>query len=307
VQLGYSPRLDIKHTSELEIGQIYIPSVNWALMIATIALVLAFGSSSNIAAAYGVAVTTTMVLTTLLFYIVARERWHWRRRRVLPFVVFFLFFDLAFFGANILKISQGGWVPLVIAAGVFTLMDTWKRGRSILAEQFRQRTMPIDLFLADVARHPERRVPGTAVFMSGTAEGVPPTLLHNLKHNKIVHQTVVLLTVVTEEAPHVPTEQRLEVKELGLGFYRAVARYGFMEGPAIDEILAAMHMHGLALNPMDTTYYLGRDTLISSPADTMPRWRKQLFAFLARNATSATAFFGIPPNRVVELGAQIEI
>ena len=308
VQLGYAPRLEIDHTSEREIGQIYIPSVNWALAVATIALVLAFRSASNLAAAYGVAVTTTMVITTMLFYVVARERWKWSLLHILPVVAFFLFIDLSFFGANILKLPQGGWVPLVIAGSIFLLMDTWKRGRRVLSEQLLERSMPIDLFLNDIGNHPERRVPGTAVFMTGTAEGIPPALLHNMKHNKVVHKTVVLLTVITEEFPHVAKEQRVEVKELGHGFFRVVAHYGFMQDPTMTDMLAAMKPHGLSLHPMDTTFYLGRDTLITSKKKTgLSPWRKAIFTFMSRNARSATAFFGIPPNRVVELGAQIEI
>ena len=308
VQLGYSPRLQIDHTSEREIGQIYIPSVNWALAISTIALVLAFRSSENLAAAYGVAVTTTMVITTLLFYVVARERWKWSMAHVIPFVAFFLFVDLSFFGANIVKLPQGGWVPLVIAGTIFLFMDTWKRGRNVLSQQVRERSMPIDLFLSDIGNHPERRVPGTAVFMTGTAEGIPPALLHNLKHNKVVHKTVVLLTVITEEFPHVPKEQRADVDELGHGFYRVMVHYGFMQDPNMNDILTAMKPHGLSLHPMDTTFYLGRDTLITTRKVTgLSTWRKHIFTYMSRNARSATAFFSIPPNRVVELGAQIEI
>jgi KUP system potassium uptake protein len=308
VQLGYSPRLEIDHTSEREIGQIYVPSINWSLMIATIAIVIGFGTSSSIAAAYGVAVTTTMVITTLLFYIVARERWHWSRRRVIPIVAVFLTIDLAFFGANILKLPQGGWVPLVIAGSIFILMDTWKRGRAILAETMRERSVPIDLFINDIAKHPERRVPGSAVFMTGAASGVPGALLHNVKHNRVVHERVVLLTVVTEEIPRVPKEHRVEVTELGHGFYRVIAHYGFAQDPSMTDMLAAMRPHHLTLKPMDTTFYLGRDTLITTKKKTgLPVWRKVLFNIMARNSRSATAFFGIQPNRVVELGAQIEI
>lgn len=308
VQLGYAPRLEIDHTSEREIGQIYIPAVNWALAVCTIALVLAFRSSDNLAAAYGVAVTTTMVITTLLFDVVAREQWKWPWYRVIPLVTFFLVIDLSFFGANIVKLPQGGWVPLLIAGLIFALMDTWKRGRQYLSVQLRERSMPIDLFLNDIANHPERRVQGTAVFMTGTADGIPPALLHNLKHNKIVHKTVVLLTVLTEEIPHVPDEQRVEVKELGHGFYRVTTHYGFMQDPRMTEILIALRPYGLPLQTMDTSFYLGRDTLIASDRGTgFPGWRKHLFTFMSRNARSATAFFGIPPNRVVELGSQIEI
>jgi KUP system potassium uptake protein len=307
VQLGYTPRVQIEHTSEREIGQIYIPSVNWALMIATIGLVVAFQSASNLAAAYGVAVTTTMVITTLLFYVVARERWRWSMLHILPIAAFFLLIDVAFFGANILKLPQGGWVPLALALAIFLLMDTWKRGRAILSQRLRERSMPLDLFLEDVARHPERRVDGVAVFMTGTAAGIPPALLHNLKHNRIVHKKVLLLTVVTEEVPRVEAEERVEVEDLTEGFYRVIARFGFMEDPDIAEIMSGIKDEGLQLQPMEMSYYLGRDTLLTTARPGMARWRKHLFNVLSRNASTPTAFFGLPPNRVVELGAQIEL
>jgi KUP system potassium uptake protein len=248
-----------------------------------------------------------MVITTLLFYVVARERWRWSIWHVLPLAAFFLVIDFAFFSANILKLPQGGWVPLALALVIFMLMDTWKRGRAILAQRLRERSMPIDLFLQDVARHPERRVDGVAVFMTGSATGIPPALLHNLKHNRIVHKTVVLLTIVTEEVPRVDAEQRVEVEDLQEGFYRVIARFGFMEDPQIVEVLRAMKEGGLDLAPMDTSYYLGRDTLLTTSRPGMTRWRKSLFNVLSRNASTPTAFFGLPPNRVVELGAQIEL
>jgi KUP system potassium uptake protein len=307
VQLGYTPRVEIEHTSESEIGQIYIPSVNWALMIATITLVIAFQNSSNLAAAYGVAVTTTMVITTVLFYVVARERWRWSLLHIFPLAAFFLLIDMSFFSANILKLPQGGWVPLALALFIFLLMDTWKRGRAMLSERLRERSMPLDLFLQDVARHPERRVDGVAVFMTGTAAGIPPALLHNLKHNRIVHKTVVLLTIVTEEVPRLENEARTQIEDLSEGFFRVVARYGFMEDPDIAEILGSLNEQGFKLTPMETSYYLGRDTLLTTKRRGMSRWRKTLFNVMSRNASTPTAFFGLPPNRVVELGAQIEL
>ena len=307
VQLGFTPRVRIDHTSEREIGQIYIPSINWALMIATVLLVVSFRSASNLAAAYGVAVTSTMVITTLLFYVVARERWGWSLLHVLPIVIFFLIIDLAFFGANILKLPQGGWVPLAIGLLVWVLMDTWKKGRAILAQRMGERSMPMDLFLADVARHPERRVPGTAVFMTGNPAGVPPALLHNVKHNHVVHKTVVFLTVTTDEVPHVPQKDRVDISEMGEGFHRVMAKYGFMDNPDIVEIQSAMAEKQLKLEPMSTSYYLGRDTLLTTNRPGLSRWRKMLFNVMSRNATPASAFFGLPPNRVVELGAQIEL
>ncbi len=307
VQLGYVPRVQIEHTSEREIGQIYIPSVNWALMVGTIALVVSFQNASNLAAAYGVAVTTTMVITTILFYVVARERWRWSWVHIFPLAAFFLVIDVSFFSANILKLPQGGWVPLALALSIFLLMDTWKRGRAILSERLRERCMPLDLFLQDVARHPERRVDGVAVFMTGTAAGIPPALLHNLKHNKVVHRTVVLLTIMTEETPRIDENERTQIEDLGQGFSRVTARYGFMQDPDIAQILSSLKANGFELPPMETSYYLGRDTLLTTKRPGMSRWRKSLFNVMSRNASTPTAFFGLPPNRVVELGAQIEL
>ncbi len=307
VQLGYCPRLQIDHTSSEEIGQIYIPPVNWILMLATISLVIGFQSSSNLAAAYGMAVTTTMVITTMLFYVVARELWGWKPLLAGAVSAGFLVVDVAFFGANLIKIEHGGWFPLLVAAGVFTLMSTWKRGRQILSERLRQVTLPLDAFLSDIEHNPPLRVPGTGVFMTSNPEGVPAALLHNLKHNKIIHQQLVLLTVVTEEIPHVGRKDRLEVESLGNGFYRLVAHYGFMEDPRMNEILRVARHKGLDLKPMETTFFLGRETLIPSKKPGMAMWREELFSVMSRNAQGATAFFGIPPNRVVELGAQIEL
>jgi KUP system potassium uptake protein len=307
IQLGFSPRLLIKHTSKQEIGQIYVPSVNWALMFATIALVVAFKNSDNLAAAYGVAVTTTMVITTLLFYVVAHERWGWKPWLVGPLCAVFLVVDVAFFGANIIKVEHGGWLPLLMALAIFTLMATWKRGRRILFERMQEEALPVDLFLEDVRRSPPVRVPGTSIFMTGNAEGIPPALLHNLKHNHILHERVILLTIVTEEVPHVNSKQRLEMKELGCNIYRLVSHYGFMETPHVPKLLAFAKGQGLEFNPMNTTYFLGRETIIPSSKPGMAVWREWLFALLSRNAQSATTYFGIPVNRVVELGAQVEI
>ena len=307
VQLGYVPRVQIEHTSARERGQIYIPQVNWALMAACIALVLGFRDSSHVAAAYGVAVTTTMVITTLLLFTVERERWRWPLWASLGFSGFFLAVDLAFWGANIVKIPAGGWVPLVIGAVVFTLMSTWKTGRRVLAERLRAGALPIDLFLADVAARPPHRVPGTAVFMYGNPTGTPPALLHSLKHYRVLHEHTVFLSVVTEEVPHVAAEERVRVAELGHGFYRVVLRYGFMDEPDVPGALAAVRVPGLDLSPGRTSYFLGRETLIPSRERGMARWRRRLFALMARNARPATAFYGLPANRVVELGAQIRL
>jgi KUP system potassium uptake protein len=307
VQLGYLPRLEIQHTSERQIGQIYIPTVNWLLMLACIGLVLGFRSSSNLAAAYGVAVTTDMVFTTLLFAYVALNRFGWAAWKVGTLLVGFLMVDLAFWGANIVKVPDGGWFPLVIAAGFFTLMTTWKKGRQILADRLQKQTLPIDLFLQDVRENARTRVPGTAVYMYGNPEGTPPALLHNLVHNKVLHESVVFLMVDTEEIPVVADEERAEVAELGMGFYRIALRYGFTEDPDIPGALRGIRVPGLDLRPMHVSFFLGRETLIASKKPGMAIWREMLFAVMSRNARTATSFFGLPPNRVVELGAQIEL
>ncbi len=307
VQLGYSPRVEVDHTSAREIGQIYIPGVNWALMLATIALVLGFRSSSNLAAAYGVAVTTTMTITTILLYFVERELWGWKLPLALGLTVLFLVIDLSFWGANMVKVAQGGWFPLAVAALVFTLMSTWKRGRTLLANTFGMRGLPVDIFVRDIAHSHPVRVPGMAVFMTRNTSGVPPVLLHHLKHNKVLHEQVVLLSVLTEEIPVVPREERVRVEPAGEGIFRVVAHYGFMEDPNILAVLTEAEHEGLSFKLGSTTFFLGRETLLTTKRPGMARWRKALFGFMSRNARSATAYFRIPPNRVVELGAHIEL
>jgi KUP system potassium uptake protein len=307
VQLGYLPRLTIEHTSERQIGQIYVPAVNWALMVACIGLVLGFQESSRLAAAYGVAVTTDMVFTTILFSAVARSRWGWSWLRVGALAAFFLVVDLAFWGANIVKIPAGGWFPLVVAGLIFTLMTTWKKGRQILAARLHSTTLPFDFFMKDVEMNPPTRVPGTSVFMYGNTDGTPPALLHNLIHNKVLHERVVLLTVETAEIPVVAEEDRTEVVRLGTGFFRVILRYGFTEDPDIPAALFSIGDAGLVLKPMETSYFLGRETLIPSKNPGMAIWREHIFWIMSRNARSATSYYGLPPNRVVELGAQIEL
>lgn len=305
VQMGYSPRVEIEHTSSEEIGQIYIPGINWGLLLATIGVVIGFKSSSGIAGAYGVAVSLTMVITTVLAYFVARELWGWKLWQAALLLGGFLLIDLAFFGANILKLGQGGWFPLAIAAAVFALMTTWKAGRRLLAERLRSGGMPLDLFLDNVAT--TNRVPGVAVFMTQEPDGVPVTLLHNLKHNKVLHERVVLLTIMGEEIPYVRSAERLVVKDLGKGFHRIIGRFGFMEDPDVPEMLERAKAFGLEFKPLETTYFLGRETLIPSQKPGMAKWRTRLFGFMSRNAHRATAYFRIPPNRVVELGAVVEL
>lgn len=307
VQLGYVPRVEIRHTSAREMGQIYIPGVNWVLMIACIGLVLGFQSASAMAAAYGIAVSATMVITTLLFFAVARNRFRWSWVAIGVLAAFFLAIDLAFLGSNALKIRAGGWFPLLVAIGIFTLMATWKTGRRILSERMAEQALPARLFLADIRSSPPQRVTGTAVFMFGNPEGTPPALLHSLKHYRVLHERVVFLSVVTDAVPLVTAAKRATVEELGEGFFRIVLHYGFMEDPNLPEALARVKIPGLDLNPMKTTFFLGRETLIPSRNPGMALWREHLFAVMSRNARTATSFFGLPPNRVVELGAQIQL
>ena len=307
VQLGYLPRSNIEHTSAEEIGQVYIPEINWALMVACVALVLAFRTSSNLAAAYGVAVTTTMVVTTLLLFTVERERWHWSLPVAVAFTLFFLVIDVGFWGANLIKIPHGGWVPLVIGAVIFTLMTTWRHGREILSERMRAGAPRFASFVEHVPASLVTRVPGTAIFMYSDPETTSPALLRNLEHNKVLHQQVVVLSVVTVEIPHVPREERLEVEKVGDGFYRVILRYGFMESPNVPRDLTLCRKQGLKLSPREVTYFLGRERVFATKRPGMAIWREQLFALMSRNSRSATDFFRLPPDRVVELGSHVEI
>ncbi len=307
VQLGFVPRIKIDHTSTREYGQIYIGGINWALMVGCILIVLGFRTSSNLAAAYGVAVTSTMVITTLLFYVVARERWKWSALAAGSLAGLFLIVDLAFFGANIIKVAQGGWVPLLLAGLICLVMTTWKGGRRILAERIQREGKPLLDFLSEI-EGTVTRVPGTAIFMNGTASRTPPALRHNIEHNKVLHQRVVFVTVKTQQVPHVPEDRRLEIEDFGSGRYRVKVFYGFMEDPDIPKALEAAAEQGVPLlDPRDTTYFLGRETIIAGRHGRMAHWREKLFALISRNATTATAFFGIPPDRVVELGEQVEM
>jgi KUP system potassium uptake protein len=307
VQLGYSPRLRIEHTSSREIGQIYMPAVNWALLVLTCAFVLEFQSSSNIAGAYGVALALLMVITTLMFMVMCREVWGWSWARILVGVGFFLAIDLMFLGANALKILHGGWVPLAIAVGVYLLMTTWKRGREILAKRMLEKTVPLKLLLGDLAAEPPTRVPGTAVFMYGNVDGTPPALVHNLAHNKVLHEKVVFVTIQTEDVPHVAAADRVVVKRLGKGFHSVSARYGFMDDPDIEDVLVACKLKQLDIPIAGTTFFIGRETLISTERPGMARWRERLFAFMSRNAVRATAFYQIPADQVFEVGAHVEL
>ena len=312
VQLGYSPRVQIVHTSQSETGQIFVPEVNRALGIGCILVVLMFRSSSSLAAAYGVAVTGTMSITTILFYVLARSHWQWSVWRAGLLTAFFLIIDLAFFSANMLKIVQGGWVPLVIALGIFTLMTTWQRGRLIVRSLLVDPSIPLDALLRDLGdENPDKRfkpprVPGTAVFLTSESKDAPLVLLHHLKHNKVLHENVVLLSIVSAQVPEVPITERIEVTCFPHNFGRVKAKYGFMQTPNVPEVLALAAERGIVAKPSETTFYLGRENLIPTGTKPLARWRKRLFIFMQRNSRPATEFFGIPPNRVVELGAQME-
>lgn len=307
VQLGYSPRVNIIHTSKTEAGQIYIPEVNTALMVGCVFVVLGFRSVSALGAAYGIAVTGTMAITTILYYVLARSRWNWSIWKAGTLAGFFLVIDLGFFSSNALKIFHGGWVPIVLGLIIFTLMTTWYSGRRIVLKLLTRGSLPIEMFLNSVAEHKPVRVPGTAVFMTSDPDGAPLVLLHHLKHNKVLHEQVVLLSVLTANVPEIPEAERVSVVAMREGFWRMKARYGFMETASVPELLTRAKEMGLITEPMKTTYYLGRERLIpdANSKQRLAGWRKKLFIFMSRNSRSATEFFQIPPNRVVELGAQI--
>jgi KUP system potassium uptake protein len=305
IQLGYFPRLTVIHTSRSQFGQIYIPEVNAVLAIACLAVVLGFRSSSALGAAYGIAVTGTMVMTTLLFYRVTRSRWRWPRSRSLSVTGLFLGIELAFLSATLLKVAHGGWVPLVIAASLLLVMTTWRRGTLVLARMLTQRSVPLEHFLAEMKQHRPLRVPGTAVFLTAHTSGTPEVLVHHLRHNKALHEQIIFLSVVPADIPEVAEVERLKVEPHPLGFYRVTARYGFMETPNVAAVVARC-CRELASAENEVTYYLGRPTLIPTGRTRMMKWRKLLFAFLARNARPATQFFAIPANRVVELGMFVE-
>ena len=307
VQLGYLPRVTVVHTSGKTEGQIYIPEVNRLLMVACVALVLNFRASSNLAAAYGIAVTGTMAITSILSYWVARDRWGWSVLRAGSFLLFILAIDLSFFLSCSAKIFSGGWLPLALACGMFSVMVTWNRGRTLLGEKIAADTLPLPIFLADVEATQPYRVSGTAVFLASTRRGTPSVLLHHFKHNKVLHKQVVILSITTDAVPEVPEQQKIRLKHFNLGFWAVTAHYGFMESPDVTDILRRCRARGLETNAADTSFYLGRETLIPKRGGQgMADWRKFLFRFLSRNARSATDFFAIPPNRVVEIGAQIE-
>ena len=307
LQLGYLPRMHVEHTSESEEGQIYMPRVNWGLMLGVMALVLSFKSSGNLAAAYGIAVTGDMVITTLLAGIVFHHIWGWSKLRTGMLVALFLVVDVAFFSANVLKIPDGGWVPLVIGIFIFTLMLTWKTGRNMLYSMLKNEAMAIDPFIEAVGAHPPLRVSGTAIFMTPNLDGVPHAMLHNLKHNKVLHEKMVLLTVKFLDYPHTSNEERVTVEDLPNEFYRVTVRYGFKDEPDLPRDLVLCAEQGLVLDAMDTSFFVGKEILIASNASGMAFWRKKIFIGLFRSAETITNQFKLPPNRVVELGSQLKI
>jgi KUP system potassium uptake protein len=307
VQLGYSPRVSIRHTSAEEIGQIYIPVVNWALMVAAGVLVLGFRSSSAMAAAYGVAVSATMVITTVLIFQVMRTRWHWSAWRAALVAGAFLAVDLAFLSANALKIWEGGWLPLLVGVAGYVVMSTWRRGRELLGARLEEMSPALQDLRETIAATAPARVSGTAVFMTGNPAGTPPTALLNIKHNRVLHERVVFLTIVTEETPRVPRSERVEVTWLGEPFWRVVLRYGFMQEPNVPVALRLCERQGLRIDPDEVVYFLGRETLLATERPGMPLWRERLFGLITRNAVGPASAFGLPASQIVELGAQIEL
>ena len=306
IQLGFIPRLRITHTSEHAAGQIYIPVVNWALMVMVILLVIMFGSSSNLAAAYGIAVTGAMLIDGVLISVLLFQLWKWPMWKALPLLFVFFTIDILYFGANLLKVPDGGWFPLLIGAIAFTLLTTWAKGRKLMIDRMAEAALPIEVFIKSAATS-ATRVPGTAVFMTTSMTGIPHALLHNLKHNKVLHERVMLLTVRIEDVPFVIGDRRIETKDYGAGFYRIIIRYGFMEEIDVPAALAMVKSCGPQFKMMDTSFFLARQTLIASARPGMAIWREKLFAWMLRNAESAMEFFKLPTNRVVELGSQVEI
>jgi KUP system potassium uptake protein len=307
IQMGYCPRLTITHTSDRQIGQIYVPFINWTLLGAVMLLVVEFQTSSNLAAAYGIAVTMALTIDSLLIYVVLTRLWRWNRFGALAIVIPLLTIDVLFLASNALKIPQGGWFPIAIGIAAFTLLTTWKRGRAILLGRLNEETMPVNLFVSSIIESPPLRVPGTAVFLTSTEGRVPHALLHNLKHNKVLHERVVLLTLKTRDIPAVSLANRLQIRDLGCNFHQIEAFYGFMEDQDIPALLEECGRRGMGFDMMDTSFFASRETLIPSVAPGMALWREKLFVSMSKNATKATEYFRIPTNRVVELGTQIEL
>jgi len=307
LQLGYLPRMKILHTSEDERGQIYIPQLNWILLIATIGLVLGFRSSSNLAAAYGIAVTTTMVITTILLSIAMVKLWKWSKLAVVLVTSFFLVIDLSFWGANMLKVFQGGWVPLTMGVLIYLMMTTWQKGRKNVLEKIRQQTMSLENFVTEFLSIRLIAIPGTAVYMSSSSNGTPPPLILNIKHNRLLHKQVIILTIKFHKVPHIKIEERVQIEQPTEGFYRVIANYGFMDITNIQQIIELLEKQGIKIKMENTTFFLGRETLIPNPKKGIRMLRDKIFILMSNNAQRATDFFNIPPNRVFEVGTQVEL
>ena len=307
IQMGYCPRLTILHTSERAIGQIYIPFINWMLLAAIVGLVVGFRNSDNLAGAYGIAVTMAMLIDSILIFVVMRRLWNWPVVVAIAITLPLLSIDLTFLASNSLKIPEGGWFPLLIGGIVFTLLTTWKRGRSLLMRRLADEAMPLDLFIQSIEASPPTRVPGTAIFLTSAQNRVPHALLHNLKHNKVLHERVVFLTIVTQDIPYVPDEERYEITPLGCNFFRMVADYGFKDDPDVPALLEDSGRRGFTFDMMETSFFVSRETLIATATPGMALWREKLFVSMSKNATKASEFFQVPTNRVVELGTQVEL
>jgi len=307
IQLGYLPRLNIRHTAATQIGQIYVAPVNWMLMVCTISLVAGFQSSSKLAAAYGLAVTSTMIINTVLFFVVTRRQWHWPLMWAAPLAGLFLLVDVPFFAANISKIFHGAWFPLVIGAAFFTLMLTWAKGRLILAGKLRKNMPPVHQFIVDLGSRPPNKIDGDGIFLSGSRSVVPVALAKNVKHNHVVHSRTILLHFRVEDVPRVPSLKKIQTEKLGSGFHRIVARYGFMEDPSLSGLFSLASGQGLDLNPETVSFYIGRENLVIAEPSSMARWRANLFIFMSRNAADATSFFNLPADQTIEVGVRLEI
>ncbi len=307
IALGFLPRMRIIHTSERQIGQIYIPTILWLQFVAVLLAVIGFGSSSNLAAAYGIAVTATMMVTTILTFFVIHHGWKYNLVLSVSATVFFFAIDFTFFSANILKILHGGWFPLLLGSFLFTVMLTWKRGRQLVFENLQKHSIPLEEFLDSLWEAPPLRVPGTAIFLRGETDGVPHAMLHNLSHNKVLHERVVFLTVRIQEVPWIPRNEQVEVIDLGHECYQMNVRYGFKNEPDIPLLLELAKQRGLEFSMMETSFFIARQTLISTPGSGMTAWRERLFVAMSRNARGAADYYQIPPNRVIELGTQVEI
>ncbi len=307
LQLGFLPRMRIVHTSEEERGQIYIPQLNWLMLIATLALVVGFKSSSNLASAYGIAVTTTMVITTSLLFVAMRKLWGWNLGISIIITMFFLTIDLSFWGANILKVFQGGWVPLVMGVVIYIIMTTWRNGRRALQDKIKEQTMSIEEFVTEILSIRAFSIPGTAIYMSSNSSGAPPPLIKNIKHNRLLHKQVIILTILFEKIPYVRQSERIEYENPTEGFYRVVARYGFMDKTNIFQIIEMLNDRGIKINIEKTTFFLGRETIIPKRKGLYDGVKDRLFVLLSNNSQRATEFFNLPPDRVFEVGTQVEI